>query len=791
MKVPLRWLQEFIDLPSEDPKEIADVLAGLGHEIEGWESVDAEWSEVFVGQVLDIAEHPDADKVRVCQVDSGRGPEQIICGAWNFDVGAFVAVARPGAVLPGDFEISVRTIRGVESNGMICSEKELALGADHDGILVLDGAPAIGSPFAEIVELPDVVFDLTITPNRPDAMSVHGIARDLAAHYDLEVRMPELGGETFDGDPTVEVTINDPEGCRRFVAREIVDVTIARSPMWMRHRLQKAGIRSISNVVDVTNYVMVELGHPLHAFDAGSIQGDQLTVRRARDGETLVTLDDVERILTSDDLIIYDDSGPTSMSGTMGGLRSEVSATTKRVLMEAASWDPPTIMYMSRRHGLRSEASTRFERGVDPNLADSANRRAAHLVASLGAGSVLSGVVDEIPEPIVPKAVLLPVSEVERLLGPGFDREYIASILTRLGMEVSGDDPMTVVVPTYRPDVHRPVDLIEEVARIHGFEKFGASVPVGRRGGLTARQRRLRLLHSILVGSGLSQAVTLSLVGKDSIEKMGIDTGNLVAVKNPLRDEEGHLRNAMVPSLLPSVAYNVSHGSEDVGLFETGRVFESKPSDLDSRLPCETDRLCIVMTGTFGITGIDRDPLPADAQVALGLLIHLFDRMGIETARIRPATRPGTHPGRTADVEIDGKSVGYVGELLPSVAAAFGLNRRVAVIEIDLEPLLVPPAPKLVSAPSTFPHSDFDLSFVLPVEVGAGEVLEKTRQAGGELVESAFAFDEFEGGGQRAVAIRYRLRASDRTLTGEEVAEVRTVLITAGEGLGARLRGAE
>lgn len=793
MKLSLRWLSEFVDLPTQDPDELAHVLSMLGHEVEGWEVLRGDWTGVCVGKVTKIAPHPDADKIRVCQVDSGGGPQQIICGAWNFEEGAYVPVARPGAVLPGDFQISVRSIRGVESNGMICSEAELGIGSDHDGILVLDGTPPLGTPLADVLELPDVVFDLTITPNRPDAMSVHGIARDLGAHYRIEVREPVVEETTIDGEPTISVTIADSQGCRRFVAREIVDVKVGKSPFWMRHRLRKAGIRSISNVVDVTNYVMVELGHPLHAFDADAIKGNHLTVRRASSGEKLVTLDDVERTLTEDDLIIYDEEGPTSMAGTMGGNRSEVSPSTRRVLMEAASWDPPTIMYMSRRHGLRSEASTRFERGVDPVLAELANRRAAHLVAQFGQGSVLVGIVDETPGPIVPIEVELRLAEVERLLGPGFDADYVAEILESLGMEVGRGDPMSVIVPTFRPDVERPADLIEEIARIHGYEKFASTVPFGRHGGLTSKQRRLRDLHGVLVGAGLNQAVTLSLVGKEVIERLGLPATSLVAVKNPLREEERYLRNVMLPSLMASVAYNLSHGGEDVALFETGRVFESTPSDLDSRLPCEEERLCVAITGTFGIRGLYHQPAIADAPLAAALMRHVTETLGIEDLVVEPAQRPGMHPGRTGDVVIGGKKIGYVAEVLPSVARSFGIEQRLAVIEVALEPILAMPESKVVAAPSTYPHSDFDLSFVLPDDARAGDIVAATRKAGAGLVESARAFDEFSGasGGHRAVAIRYRLRAPDRTLTGEEVAEVRTVMIAAGEVLGARLRGAE
>ncbi len=523
MKVPLRWLQEFIELPTTDPAELSDVLTMLGHEVESFEVLEPGWTGVFVGRVERISPHPDADKVRVCQVDTGSGTEQIICGAWNFSDGAYVAVAQPGAVLPGDFEISQRTIRGVESNGMICSESELGLGEDHSGILVLDGEPALGSPFSDLVELPDVVFDLAITSNRPDAMSLVGIARDLAAHYAVGYQVPERPLVTAPGSPAISVEIGDPSGCRRFTAREIRGVRVGSSPLWVRHRLRKAGMRAISNVVDVTNYVMLELGHPLHAFDADTISGGRLTVKRAEPGETLETLDGELRSLTAEDLIIYDSEGPTSMSGTMGGARSEVSESTVNVLMEAASWDPPTIMYMSRRHGLMSEASTRFERGVDPNLTERADARAAAMVVELGGGEVLEAVIDEIAVEVNPVQVDLTLGDVERLLGPGFTIEQVSSILTRLGMSVAGTDPMVVTVPTYRPDVTRPADLVEEVARLHGFQRFGATLPTGPGGGLSAEQKRARLLTSALVGLGMHQTVTLPFVNQVRPDHAGMD----------------------------------------------------------------------------------------------------------------------------------------------------------------------------------------------------------------------------------------------------------------------------
>jgi len=795
MKIPLRWLQEFIELPTTDPAELSDILTMLGHEVESFDVLEPGWTDVVVGKVEEITAHPDADKVRVCQVNTGSGSEQIICGAWNFSNGAYVAVARPGAVLPGDFEIARRTIRGVDSNGMICSESELGLGEDHSGILVLDGEPAPGSAFADLVELPDVVFDVSITNNRPDAMSLVGIARDLAAHFEIEYHVPERPLTTVPGSPAIGVEIEDPSGCRRFTAREIRGVEVGSSPLWVRHRLRKAGMRSISNIVDVTNYVMLELGHPLHAFDADTISGGLLTVKRAEAGENLQTLDGEVRTLSADDLIIYDADGPTSMSGTMGGARSEVSPSTVNVLMEAASWDPPTIMYMSRRHGLMSEASTRFERGVDPNLTDQANARAAAMVVELGGGGVLDEVIDEIAVEVHPMRVDLTLADVERLLGAGFMADQVAGILTRLGMTVEGTDPMVVTVPTYRPDVTRPADLIEEVARLHGYEQFEATLPTGPGGGLTSEQKRARRLTSALVGLGMHQTVTLPFVNQADLAKLGwTDTTRLLTVTNPLREEEGTMRPTLLPALLDVARHNFSYGMSEVALFETARVFLAEAWAEDPRLPEQRATLTWVIVGGVGPRLLGQEAPTADAGVSLSLLRHVLAVLGHRDFTIEPAKAPGYHPGRSATVRLAGSPIGHVGELSPRANREFEIPGRVAIGELDLHALLAPVEPVIGLSPSVFPHVDFDLSFVLPSDLAVGRLVDATTGAAADLVESARVFDVFRGPGvdegSRAVAIRYRLRSADRTLTNEEVSPVRQDMISAAEELGARLRGA-
>lgn len=795
MRVSLRWLAEYIDLPTQDPAVIRDALAGLGHEVEGVEHLTADWSDVVVAKVLTVEPHPNADKVRLCTVTTGAEPVDVVCGAWNFDAGAVVAWARPGAKLPGDFEIGRRRIRGVDSNGMICSERELHLGEDHAGILVLDVDTPIGVDLAHVVELPDVVFDVTITPNRPDVMSMVGVARELGAVFGVPFRRPDSSLTGVPGTPSTEITIDDPTGCLRFTLRELHQVTLGPSPFWMRRRLWAAGMRPISNAVDVTNYVMLELGHPLHAFDGDRIAGDRLVVRRAHPGETLVTLDGVERTLTVEDLVICDDNGPTSLAGTMGGEASEVREGTSRVLLEAANWDPPTIMWMARRHGLRSEASARFERGVDPNLPLEASARAARLLVDTSGGELLEGATDVVAVPTEPWQIELSLADVTRTLGEGFDSGQIADLLGALELTVEPGDPVTVTVPTFRPDLTRSIDLVEEVARLRGYDWFGESVPTSAGGGWTSEQRRARLLRSVLAGAGMGQAAHLSFIGAEDLDRFGYpedhDARRVVRVTNPLREEESMLRTTLLPALMHSLRYNRSHGADSVALFEVGKVFFHQPDADDRRIPEQPDRLGFVVAGPFGPSELSGAGRPADVFVASAVWRLISRRLALTDWELRPGESPGFHPGRCAEVVLRGRVVGTVGELHPTTIAAYGIEGRVAAGELDLAPLVAPVPPPQLDSPSPFPHVEFDLAFLVLPSTAAAELVSVTSVAGGELVESARVFDEYVGkdGGRRSLAVRYVLRAPDRTLTNEEVAPIRRSMVEAAESLGAELRG--
>ena len=794
MRVSLSWLQEYIDLPTTDVADLTHAFDMLGHAVEEVERFDVEWADVVIGKVLRVEPHPNADNIRVTHVDIGDGEEhQIICGAWNFEAGAVVPVAVPGAVLPGNFKIDTIKIRGVESNGMICSERELGLGEMHEGIMVLDPAAPIGQPFESILDLPDVVFDLEVTSNRPDVMGMVGVARELAAWFDVPVRYPEVELPTTPGTPVLQVTISARDGCNRFVAREMRDVQIGPSPLWMTERLRKAGVRAISNIVDVSNYVMLETGHPMHAFDADAIAGERLDVRWAVVGEELETLDGSVRKLRTDDLVIVDDDGPTSLAAVMGGARSEVRDSTHRVIMEAASWDPPTVMYTSRRHDLRSEASARFERGVDPNLAGDANARACQLLLDIAGGSVLEGYVDVVANPSQPWVVELPLRDVTRLLGDRFVVDTCAELLRRLHLDVTvTGDLLEVVIPTYRPDLTIAADLIEEIARLADFDTFEETVPTGPAGGLLIEQRRTRDLHRLLQGQGLLQAINLPFVSAEELAAFSTDgaVSNVVTVRNPLREDQSKLRQSLLPGLLRRLRENRNRGAGVVALFETGRVFYARPWADDKRVPDQPLRLGVAVVGRFGRMGLGSPSEEADATAALGIVAAIERGLGVRIER-SAATAPGFHPTRTAGLVVDGVTVGYAGELHPDVADLEEIDARVAILEMDLAPLTASRDSVQMTPVSTFPHVDFDLSFEVPMDAAAGAIASATGTVS-DLVERAMIFDDYRDPAQglRAIAVRYRLRAPDRTLKADEIAAVRNEMIEAAARHSATLRGA-
>jgi phenylalanyl-tRNA synthetase beta chain len=790
MKATLSWIQEFVDLPTDDPDEIARAMTGLGIEVETIERLEAPFSGVVVARVDDIRQHPDADRLRVVTLDVGGGHLDVVCGAWNFEVGATVAYARVGSVLAEGIEVGEKEIRGVASPGMIASEVELGIGDDADGILVLDYPFEPGADFAAMLPYPDAVFDLSITPNRPDAMSIHGIARDLAALFDVAVRHPDPFVEP-DGAPTkAQVRIEEPDLCPRFTARELRNVSVGSSPLWMRDRLRRVGIRPINNVVDVSNYVMVEYGQPLHAFDLDRVPEETIVVRRGRPGETLRTLDGVERALTADDLVIAGPHDPLGLAGIMGGEDSEVTSATTRVLIEVAHFAPEGVLLAGKRHAIRSEAVSRFERGVDPELPPVASARAASLIAELAGAEVADGFIDEYPKPWMTPVVVLPEREPERLLGIPIEPSLSADYLRRLGFTVEGERDLVVTVPSFRPDVSRPADLVEEVARIHGYDKIPASLPFGQGGVLPAWLRRERAIREVMVGAGYYEVWNFDFMGIDEVERLALPDDDRrvvpVEVRNPLSDEQRHLRTTLLPGLLGGVALNQARNLSDVALFEVGTVFF--PSD--GELPEQPRRLGFVASGRIPGPSWEQRP-ERDGRDAKGLVETLLGSLRIG-ARFEQAALPGYHPGRCARVLLDGAEIGVIGEIHPAVSERFGIAGRVAGGELDLDALV--PERMRFEIPSQFPPVVFDLAFDVATETAASSIVDTIEEAAGELLERVLIFDVFSGAplepGRTSVAFRLTFRAPDRTLTDEELVPVREAIASlVATRLSGRLRG--
>jgi phenylalanyl-tRNA synthetase beta chain len=767
----------------------------LGLEVEAVDRYSADFSGVEVARVTAIRAHPDADKIRLATVERGSGATQeVVCGAWNFGEGDLVALAIEGAVLPGGFEITAREIRGVVSNGMLCSESELQMGDDHDGIIVLDESFNVGANFADVVGLPDAVFDIDVTSNRPDAMSIHGVARELAAYYQVPIRYPDhdLGEVTSTSD--LSVSIESADGCPRFVGQEMTDITLGKSPFLVRQRLRMAGVRPISNAVDVTNYVMLELGQPLHAFDADRLAGKSIIVRRAKGTEKLTTLDGVERTLEKGDLMVCDTEGPSALGAVMGGADSEVNDETTSIVLEGASWHAPTVLHTSKRLGLRSEASARFERGVDPNLPPSAVARAAFLLMSWAGAHPVGEQVDIYPAPVESWTVELPASEPQRLLGIEFNSSTVVDFLSRFGMQVEGNDPYVVAVPTYRPDLTRSADLVEELARLHGYEKFPETLPFGPGGGLSAEQQADRSVRNALAAMSFNEAQIPTFVGPAEITAFGDPIESAVKVSNPLREEEGYLRTSLLPGLLRSVAFNQGYGQEDVALYEVGRVFSQELSQEFTGLPHQPRRLAFAAVGSIFGHGLAADGRAVDGHFAAGVAHALASQAGIVVA-IENVEGPGLHPGRGATVSIDDSIIGRVGELHPRISRDLGISGRVAVGELDLTPFVRERAPQGFEDPSVQPPVIFDLAFEVDAGVAGGRILDAVRTAGVSELESVEVFDEFTGGalgeaGRKSVACRVVLRGLSESLTDTEVAPLRQQLIEAVESAcGAKLRG--
>jgi len=785
VRAPLSWIRDFtpVEAPVDD---IVAALNQLGLEVEAVDAPGAEIGGVVVAEVLDVVAHPNADKLTLVDVDHGDGQTRVVCGATNVVAGMRVPYAPAGATLPGGFRLERRNIRGETSDGMLCSAKELGLGDDHSGILSLEPEAALGADVRDVLGLDDVVFDLAITPNRPDEMCVIGIARELAAHFRLPFEVPDVAPPTdAKAGDRPSVSIEAPDRCPRYLAWA-AHVALGPSPSWIQQRLVKAGMRPISNVVDVTNYVLLERNQPLHAFDLGRLPGRGIVVRLATAGETITTLDGVDRALDPEDLMICDaESRPQAIAGIMGGSVAEVDDGTTEVLLEAAYFERLGVARTSKRLKLRSEASARFERGTDPDAVEVHAARAMALLADIASAAVAPEPVDEQPRPFVRPTITLRTDKVNGVLGTDLSTDQVIDALRPLGIDVeSNDDALVAVPPTFRPDLEREIDLVEEVARRIGFDAIGRTVPKPKDqvGALTRDQRDRRVASDALVGAGLSEAITLSLVAPADLARAGAgaDVERAVAVANPLRAEESALRTHLLPGLLRAIGTNEARGLSDVALFEVGHVFLRPAKGV---LPDERSHIAAVLAG-----GIRRAPVepdrPVDVYDAVDLVRVLLDALEIADARFVPARPPGFHGGRAATVEIDGAGVGSVGEIAGAASTAFGAQGRVVGFELDLDTVLASRRrDRSFVAVSPYPPASIDLAFVVGDDVPAAAIVETLRDAGGDLVEDVHVFDEFRseslGDGRRSLAFRIRYRAPDRTLTDDAVASLRAKAIEA------------
>ncbi|MDH6432955.1 phenylalanyl-tRNA synthetase beta chain [Streptomyces sp. SAI-144] len=836
MRVPLSWLREYVDLPAtETGRDVQAKLVSAGLEVETVEHLGADLKgPLVVGQVLTIEELEGFKKpIRFCTVDVGQAngtgePQEIVCGARNFQVGDKVVVVLPGATLPGGFSISARKTYGKTSHGMICSGDELGMGDDGShGIIVLPPETEVGKDAIELLELVDEVLDIAVTANRGDCLSIRGVAREAAIAYGLPLRDPALldvpGPNAF-GYP---VQVSDPLGCDRFTARTVTGLSPeARSPLWLQRRLQKVGMRPISLAVDVTNYVMMELGQPLHAYDRTLVRGT-IGVRRAEEGEQIVTLDGVERKLHAEDLVITDERGPIGLAGVMGGANTEIAdhseaQGTTDVVIEAAHFDAVSIARTARRHKLSSEASRRFERGVDPQAAAAAAQRTVDLLVLLAGGTAEAGVT-EVVAPSAPHTISVPADHPDKVAGVSYGRETVVRRLQEVGCDVYGQDELIVTVPSWRPDLQEINDLAEEVIRLEGYENLPSTLPrppAGR--GLTHRQRLHRRAGRALAGAGYVEAPNYPFVSEQVFDQLGLEADDparrVVRLTNPLNDEEPALRTSLLPGLLGALRRNDGRGSHDLALFETGLVFlprseqrvaavlpvdrrptDSEIAELDAALPEQPRHVAVVLAGAREQAGWWGRGRPADWADAVEAGRLVAREAGVELV-VRGGQYGPWHPGRCAEfvVVVDGAEtvVGHAGELHPRVVKAFGLPARSSAMELDLDVLEAvgddtPQAPAI----STFPVATQDVALVVDKFVPHAEVETALREGAGELLEGIRLFDVYEneeqlGDGKKSLAYALRFRAGDRTLTVDEASAARDAAVAlAGERTGAVLRG--
>jgi phenylalanyl-tRNA synthetase beta chain len=781
MKVTYNWLKELVDFDLT-PERLADLLTMLGLEVEGMQSLGVGMDDVIVAVVEGKEQHPNADKLSLCQVNSGKEILSIVCGAQNFKAGDKVALAQIGAVLPGDFRIKRSKIRGAESFGMLCSEKELGLADESEGIMILPENLQPGIPLFDALGLKDTVFEIGLTPNRADCLSVIGIAREIAAKLGKKVKYPccDIAESARDINDLASVEIDDSELCSRYAARYIADCTIGPSPAWMVSRLNAVGIRSINNIVDITNYVLMEYGHPLHAFDHDLLSEGRIVVRRASEGEAFRTLDGQERKLTCSDLTIRDGKEAVALAGIMGGQNSEVSEKTRNILLESAYFSPSAIRRTARRIGLSTEASHRFERGADVNILVTALNRAASLMAELGGGSVARGVIDIYPGKIEPVIVRLRQERADQILGINLTTEEIMTCFHNLEFECDVIDPgvLSVRVPSFRVDIHREIDLIEELARVVGYDRVPTTMPTVRifSDRPSIHQRLERKVKDLLVAHGLNEVINFSFISSIFQEKILLDADdqrrNGVRIMNPLTEDQSIMRTTLLPGLLETAARNVSFRSMNLQIFEMRRVYIPRE---DHELPDEPLYISGFLTGSRYAETWNQAREKVDFYDAKGIVENIFDELGIcGIAYINQNIENFYHPGKACTILVNGETVGSLGEIHPTVQENYSLENTCYYFELNFEKIIAVSSERYqVLTPSRFPDTFRDIAMLVKDETEAAMILETI--AGNKIkeLEGVDLFDLYKGEnippGEKSLAVRVRYRSYEKTLTDEEI----------------------
>ncbi|MEK5331839.1 phenylalanine--tRNA ligase subunit beta [Lysinibacillus sp. FSL W8-0992] len=785
MLVSLEWLKDYVSTQDLAPEDLAEKITRSGIEVDAVIDRASGMDKVVVGYVVSKEKHPEADKLNICQVDVGEAePQQIICGAPNVDAGQKVIVARPGAHLPGGIKIKKAKLRGHESNGMICSLQELGIEgklvpkAYAEGIYVLPADAEVGSDALAVLGLRDTVLELGLTPNRSDALSMLGVAYEVGAILSEEVKYPEIAYNTSSekaGD-LLKLQVEDLQANPMYVAKVVKNVKIAESPMWLQHRLMAAGVRPHNNVVDVTNYILMEYGQPLHAFDYDSLATGEIVVRKATEGEKITTLDDQERTLKATDLVITNGKEPVAIAGVMGGANSEVTESTTTVVIESAYFDGLTVRQTSRNLGLRSDASARFEKGVDPNRVLPAAERAAALLAELAGGEVLEGtcIVDELDK--TPARVVVSPDFINERLGMKISLEDMLSILERLKFGVEAANGLLIIdAPTRRQDIKIEEDIVEEIARLYGYDEIPMTLPEGANqvGTLTAYQANRRVVRNFMEGAGLYQAVTYSLTSAALSQRFALKAEPVTRLLMPMSEDRSTLRQSLIPHLIEAAAYNVARKADSVALYEVGSVFLGQTEE---GLPFEEEHVAAVLTGKWLDHAWQGEKKEVDFFVLKGIIEGVIGKLGLaDRITFVKSEVAGLHPGRTANILLDGEQVGIIGGLHPAEQKTWGV-KDTYVMEMNLVALLhanASEAPLGYKPVPRFPAMSRDIALVMDRATAAGEVITAIRSACVKLLKDIRVFDVYEGekmeAGKKSVAFSLTYFDPERTLTDDEV----------------------